>query len=99
MLEPPCLQTSGSDECQLSRDGNLVSPVHTVYVGNLAAQVNERNLYDAFSVCGPICSMQVRLPCSACTVVRRSVIGLGVVLSQLTAMGVHALTCCWGACS
>ena len=54
-------QTSGSDECQLTREAAppSVSPVHTVYVGNLAVTVNERHLWDAFGVCGRIRSLQV----------------------------------------
>ena len=53
-------QTSGSDECQLAREAAAPSvlPVHTVYVGNLAATVNERHLWDAFGVCGRIRSLQ-----------------------------------------
>ncbi len=56
-----CPQTSGSDECQLTREAAppSVSPVHTVYVGNLAVTVNERHLWDAFGVCGRIRSLQV----------------------------------------
>ena len=54
-------QTSGSDECQPTREAAppSVSPVHTVYVGNLAVTVNERHLWDAFGVCGRIRSLQV----------------------------------------
>lgn len=54
-------QTSGSDECQMSCDGGSVAAVHTVFVGNLGPLVSERPLHDAFSVCGPISGLQVRL--------------------------------------
>ena len=55
------LQTSGSDECHLNPDETPVASNRSVFVGNLASAVSERHLFSAFSECGPVNSLQVRL--------------------------------------
>ena len=55
------VQTSGSEDCHMSHDSTIRSPVHAVFVGDLEPGVTEAHLHQTFSVCGPIRSLQVWL--------------------------------------